>query len=83
MKKSTDASPPCLRIPLPPHLTHDDIEFVHVCPSHLTGRLSDEVVVALGMALFDVTESHHSVSSTGNALWKVIGRLESIQRNEP
>lgn len=92
MTRNKNTKSPYLRIPLPPPLSHEEIEFVPPSPSFATQRLSDETVVAIGMALFDVLESRvktqdisstfSEVSGSGISVWGVTGRLESIQRSE-
>jgi hypothetical protein len=80
-----------LRPPLPPHLAHDDIEFVYV----QTNRLSSEIVAAIGAALhallphgdISVRESGQlefsasGARTEGTSLWHRVARLEAIERS--
>jgi hypothetical protein len=82
MTTENNSTPPTLRIPLPPPLSHAGIEFIPSPASLYTQRLPDETVVAIGIALFDVLESRPQAHGSQSSRWGMTGSLESVQRSE-
>ena len=68
-----------LRIPLPPPLSHAEILFCAELPAP-PSRLSDEIVAAIGTALYLTLEGDNQKRFQKDGTWSQVGRKEASER---